>query len=143
MHHDDNYELLSSVDGPLSAQIKYIPGALFNTTLLKGENKIKCCYCSKKKGRLFICEYKYTGVYCLLVLSKICHWCRALQRAYMQSGGSDPAIMAQMINLQKEAQSLERNQPATAAKARKKESKNQSDDEEKVCSLSLYVGSVV
>lgn len=29
MHHDDNYELISSVDGPLSAQIKYIPSDLF------------------------------------------------------------------------------------------------------------------
>ncbi|XP_062280827.1 coiled-coil domain-containing protein 17 [Scomber scombrus] len=67
MHHDDNYELISSVDSPLSAQIK------------------------------------------------------ALRRTYMQSGGSDPAIVAQMINLQKEAQSLERNQPATAAEASKKE----------------------
>lgn len=53
----------------------------------------------------------------------------------MQSGGSDPAIVAQMINLQKEAQSLERNQPATAAETSKKESKNLSDDEEKICSL--------
>ncbi|KAM7388170.1 hypothetical protein PAMP_024368 [Pampus punctatissimus] len=65
MHHDDNYELISSVDGPLSAQIK------------------------------------------------------ALQQAYMQSGGSDPVIVAQMIDLQAEAQSLEKNQPATATKTRK------------------------
>ncbi|KAM7409808.1 hypothetical protein PAMA_001349 [Pampus argenteus] len=67
MHHDDNYELISYVDGPLSAQI------------------------------------------------------RALQQAYMQSGGSDPVIVAQMIDLQAEAQSLEKNQPATATKTRKKE----------------------
>ncbi|XP_053178991.1 coiled-coil domain-containing protein 17 [Scomber japonicus] len=67
MHHDDNYELISSVDGPLSAQIK------------------------------------------------------ALRQAYIQSGGSDPTIVAQMINLQKEAQSLERNQPATATETSKKE----------------------
>ncbi|XP_042272925.1 coiled-coil domain-containing protein 17 [Thunnus maccoyii] len=67
MHHDDNYELISTVDGPLSAQIK------------------------------------------------------ALRQAYMQSGGSDPAIVAHMIDLQAEAQSLEKNQPATAAKDRKKE----------------------
>lgn len=25
MYHDDNYELITSVDDPLSAQIKYIP----------------------------------------------------------------------------------------------------------------------
>ncbi|XP_067454264.1 coiled-coil domain-containing protein 17 [Thunnus thynnus] len=81
MHHDDNYELISTVDGPLSAQIK------------------------------------------------------ALRQAYMQSGGSDPAIVAHMIDLQAEAQRLEKNQPATAAKARKKESKNQSDDEEKLLAV--------
>lgn len=44
----------------------------------------------------------------------------------MQSGGSDPAIVAQMIELQAEAQSLEKNQPATAGKAKKK---SKSDDE--------------
>uniref|UniRef100_A0A3Q1JDQ1 Coiled-coil domain containing 17 n=1 Tax=Anabas testudineus TaxID=64144 RepID=A0A3Q1JDQ1_ANATE len=38
----------------------------------------------------------------------------ALRHAYMQSGGSDPAIVAQMIDLQAEAQSLEKNQPAAA-----------------------------
>ncbi|XP_031139771.1 coiled-coil domain-containing protein 17 isoform X2 [Sander lucioperca] len=45
---------------------------------------------------------------------------KALWQAYMQSGGSDPAIVAQMIELQAEAQSLEKNQPATAGKAKKK-----------------------
>ncbi|KAG8003276.1 Coiled-coil domain-containing protein 17 [Nibea albiflora] len=65
MHHD-SYELISYVDGPLSAQIK------------------------------------------------------ALRQAYMQSGGSDPAIVAQMIDLQAEAQSLEKNQSATAAKKSKR-----------------------
>ncbi|XP_026201518.1 coiled-coil domain-containing protein 17 [Anabas testudineus] len=64
--HYENYQLISSVDGPLSEQIK------------------------------------------------------ALRHAYMQSGGSDPAIVAQMIDLQAEAQSLEKNQPAAAAKAKKK-----------------------
>ncbi|KAK2835200.1 hypothetical protein Q5P01_015684 [Channa striata] len=34
---------------------------------------------------------------------------KALRHAYMQSGGSDPAIVAHMIDLQAEAQSLERN----------------------------------
>lgn len=37
----------------------------------------------------------------------------------MQSGGSEPDIVAQMIDLQAEAQSLENNQ-AAAAKAKKK-----------------------
>uniref|UniRef100_A0A3B4US92 Coiled-coil domain containing 17 n=1 Tax=Seriola dumerili TaxID=41447 RepID=A0A3B4US92_SERDU len=64
MHHD-NYELISSVAGPLSTQI-------------------------------------------------------ALQQAYVQSGGSDPVIVAQMIDLQAQAQSLETNQPAASTKARKK-----------------------
>lgn len=41
----------------------------------------------------------------------------------MQSGGSDPAIVAQMIDLQAEAQSLEKNQPAEAASKAKKKSK--------------------
>lgn len=47
-------------------------------------------------------------------------YCRALRHAYMHSGGSDPAIVAQMIDLQAEAQSLEKNQPAAASKAKKK-----------------------
>ncbi|KAF7656559.1 hypothetical protein LDENG_00039490 [Lucifuga dentata] len=64
------FELMSSVDGPLSTQIK------------------------------------------------------ALQLAYMQSGGLDPAIVAQLIDLQAEAQSLEKNQSAAADKARKKKMKN-------------------
>lgn len=57
-----------------------------------------------------------------------CLCCRALRQAYMQSGGSDPAIVARMIDLQVEAQSLEKNQSATAVK-----SKTQSDDEQKLC----------
>ncbi|XP_042369363.1 coiled-coil domain-containing protein 17 [Plectropomus leopardus] len=68
MYHD-NYELISSADGPLSTQIK------------------------------------------------------ALWQAYVQSGGSDPAIVAQMMDLQAEAQSLEKKQPATAGKAKKKKVK--------------------
>ncbi|KAF1385408.1 hypothetical protein PFLUV_G00107450 [Perca fluviatilis] len=48
---------------------------------------------------------------------------KALWQAYMQSGGSDPAIVAQMIDLQAEAQSLEKNQPATAGRAKKKRAK--------------------
>ncbi|XP_032382106.1 coiled-coil domain-containing protein 17 [Etheostoma spectabile] len=44
---------------------------------------------------------------------------KALWQAYIQSGGSDPAIEAQMIALQAKAQSLEENQPATG-KAKKK-----------------------
>ncbi|XP_040896864.1 coiled-coil domain-containing protein 17 [Toxotes jaculatrix] len=47
----------------------------------------------------------------------------ALQKAYMESGGSDPAIMAQMIDLHAEAQSLEKNQPAASAKNRRKKAK--------------------
>ncbi|TDH08825.1 hypothetical protein EPR50_G00101930 [Perca flavescens] len=45
---------------------------------------------------------------------------KALWQVYMQSGGSDPAIVAQMIDLQAEAQSLEKNQPATAGRDKKK-----------------------
>uniref|UniRef100_A0A671Y3M0 Coiled-coil domain containing 17 n=1 Tax=Sparus aurata TaxID=8175 RepID=A0A671Y3M0_SPAAU len=41
---------------------------------------------------------------------------KALRRAYMQSGGSDPAIVARMIDLQAEAQSLEKTRPASAGK---------------------------
>uniref|UniRef100_A0A668AJX9 Coiled-coil domain containing 17 n=1 Tax=Myripristis murdjan TaxID=586833 RepID=A0A668AJX9_9TELE len=37
-------------------------------------------------------------------------WSRSLRQAYMQSGGSDPAIVAQIIDLQAEAQTLEQNQ---------------------------------
>ncbi|XP_008298098.1 coiled-coil domain-containing protein 17 [Stegastes partitus] len=50
------------------------------------------------------------------------HLCalQALRQAYMQSGGSDPATVAQLIDLQAEAQSLEKNQPAAPSKARKK-----------------------
>ncbi|KAM9358401.1 coiled-coil domain-containing protein 17 [Symphorus nematophorus] len=44
---------------------------------------------------------------------------KALRLAYMQSGGSDPAIVARMIDLQAEAQSLEKNQPAAAGKKMK------------------------
>ncbi|XP_062251613.1 coiled-coil domain-containing protein 17 [Platichthys flesus] len=61
--HPDNYKLITSVDGPLSAQIK------------------------------------------------------ALRQTYMQSGGSDPAVMAQMTDLQAEAQRLEENHGAAAASA--------------------------
>lgn len=53
----------------------------------------------------------------------------------MQSDGSDPVIVARMIDLQAEAQSLEKNRPATAAKARKKERKNLSDGEERTSSV--------
>ncbi|XP_041791224.1 coiled-coil domain-containing protein 17 [Chelmon rostratus] len=42
---------------------------------------------------------------------------KALRRAYMQSGGSDPAIVARMVDLQAEARSLEENQPAAAGKS--------------------------
>ncbi|XP_053286777.1 coiled-coil domain-containing protein 17 [Pleuronectes platessa] len=59
--HPDNYKLITSVDGPLSAQIK------------------------------------------------------ALRLTYMQSGGSDPAVVAQMTDLQAEAQSLEENHGAAAS----------------------------
>ncbi|XP_069377686.1 coiled-coil domain-containing protein 17 [Paralichthys olivaceus] len=59
--HPDNYKLITSADGSLSAQIK------------------------------------------------------ALRQTYMQSGGSDPTIVAQMIDLQAEAQSLEKNHAAAAA----------------------------
>ncbi|XP_076581937.1 coiled-coil domain-containing protein 17 [Chaetodon auriga] len=41
---------------------------------------------------------------------------KALRQAYMQSGGSDPAIVARMIDLQAEAQSLEKNQAAAAGR---------------------------
>ncbi|XP_034738042.1 coiled-coil domain-containing protein 17 [Etheostoma cragini] len=53
-------------------------------------------------------------------LSTQINCCRALWHAYIQSGGSDPAIEAQMIALQAEAQSLEKNQPAMAGKAKMK-----------------------
>ncbi len=36
----------------------------------------------------------------------------------MQSGGADPAIVARMIDLQAEAQSLEKNKPAAAGKSK-------------------------
>ncbi|AWP10622.1 putative coiled-coil domain-containing protein 17 [Scophthalmus maximus] len=45
----------------------------------------------------------------------------ALRRAYTQSGGSDPAIVAQMIDLQAEAQSLEKNEAASAKATGKRE----------------------
>ncbi|XP_070688344.1 coiled-coil domain-containing protein 17-like [Pempheris klunzingeri] len=61
--HHGSYELIPSVDGPLSAQIK------------------------------------------------------ALRQAYMQSGESDPAIVARMIDLQAEAQSQENIQPAAGGKS--------------------------
>ncbi|XP_076010528.1 coiled-coil domain-containing protein 17 [Genypterus blacodes] len=47
---------------------------------------------------------------------------KALQLAYMQSGGADPDIVSQLIDLQAEAHGLEKNQSA-AAKARKKKMK--------------------
>uniref|UniRef100_UPI003AAEB8B1 coiled-coil domain-containing protein 17-like n=1 Tax=Centroberyx gerrardi TaxID=166262 RepID=UPI003AAEB8B1 len=48
---------------------------------------------------------------------------KALRLAYMQSGGSDPAVVAQMIDLQAEAQTLEQHQPGAGAKARRKKVK--------------------
>ncbi|XP_044055508.1 coiled-coil domain-containing protein 17 isoform X2 [Siniperca chuatsi] len=44
---------------------------------------------------------------------------KALRQAYIQSGGSDPAIVVRMIDLQAEAQSLEKNQPVAAGKSTK------------------------
>ncbi|XP_045905933.1 coiled-coil domain-containing protein 17 [Micropterus dolomieu] len=41
---------------------------------------------------------------------------KALRQAYIHSGRSDPAILARMIDLQVEAQSLEKNQSAAASK---------------------------
>nr|XP_046248214.1 coiled-coil domain-containing protein 17 [Scatophagus argus]XP_046248215.1 coiled-coil domain-containing protein 17 [Scatophagus argus] len=41
---------------------------------------------------------------------------KALRQAYMRSGGSDPAIVAQMIDLQAEAQSLEKSQAVAAGR---------------------------
>ncbi|XP_073331831.1 coiled-coil domain-containing protein 17-like [Pagrus major] len=43
---------------------------------------------------------------------------KALRQAYMQSGGSDPAIVARMIDLQAEAQSLEKTRPEAAGKSK-------------------------
>uniref|UniRef100_A0A671Y3M8 Coiled-coil domain containing 17 n=1 Tax=Sparus aurata TaxID=8175 RepID=A0A671Y3M8_SPAAU len=63
-----------------------------------------------------------------------CLCCRALRRAYMQSGGSDPAIVARMIDLQAEAQSLEKTRPASAGK-----SKTQSDAGQKTCAASRCI----
>ncbi|KAK2908156.1 hypothetical protein Q8A73_009229 [Channa argus] len=48
---------------------------------------------------------------------------KALRHAYMHSGGSDPAIVSRMIDLQAEAQSLEKNQSSAAAKPKKKKVK--------------------
>ncbi|XP_054458918.1 coiled-coil domain-containing protein 17 [Anoplopoma fimbria] len=48
---------------------------------------------------------------------------KALWQAYMQSSGSDPAIVAQMIDLQVEARSLENKQPATSSESEKKKVK--------------------
>ncbi|XP_029905621.1 coiled-coil domain-containing protein 17 [Myripristis murdjan] len=45
---------------------------------------------------------------------------KSLRQAYMQSGGSDPAIVAQIIDLQAEAQTLEQNQQGPTAKTRRK-----------------------
>ncbi|XP_068176400.1 coiled-coil domain-containing protein 17-like [Antennarius striatus] len=42
------------------------------------------------------------------------HVLQALGTVYVESGGSDPAILAQMIELQVEAQSLEKKKPASA-----------------------------
>ena len=47
-------------------------------------------------------------------------WCdRALRLAYMQSGGSDPAVLAQMHDLQAEAHTLEQAQLVSHDKARR------------------------
>lgn len=40
-------------------------------------------------------------------LQCICFWNRALRLAYMQSGGSDPEVLAHMHDLQAEALTLE------------------------------------
>ncbi|XP_051803590.1 coiled-coil domain-containing protein 17 [Acanthochromis polyacanthus] len=45
---------------------------------------------------------------------------KALQQVYMQSGGSDPAVVTELIDLQAQAQSLEKDRPAAASKAGKK-----------------------
>ncbi|XP_070765069.1 coiled-coil domain-containing protein 17-like [Enoplosus armatus] len=48
---------------------------------------------------------------------------KALRRTYVQSGGSDPAIVARMIDLQAEAQSLEEDQSAAAGKSKARKAK--------------------
>ncbi|XP_035813588.1 coiled-coil domain-containing protein 17 [Amphiprion ocellaris] len=45
---------------------------------------------------------------------------KALRQLYMQSGGSDPAVVTELTDLQAQAQSLEKDRPAAASKARKK-----------------------
>jgi len=45
---------------------------------------------------------------------------RAVQQAYMQSGGSDPGLLAQMHDLQLEAQRLDQAPLDAQAKARRK-----------------------
>lgn len=52
----------------------------------------------------------------------------------MQTGGSDPAIVARMIDLQAEAQSQEKNQPAAAGK-----SETQSDDVKHAAPVAVQV----
>ena len=52
----------------------------------------------------------------------------------MRSGGSDPAIVARMIDLQAEAQSLEKTRPASAGK-----SKTQSDAGQEVFAASRCI----
>lgn len=48
-------------------------------------------------------------------------YCRALRQVYMRSGGSHPAIVARMIDLQAEAQVLEKRQPAAAGRSESSE----------------------
>ncbi|KAG7513659.1 hypothetical protein JOB18_013522 [Solea senegalensis] len=45
---------------------------------------------------------------------------KALRQAYVHSGGSDPGIIAQMVDLQTDAQSVEKNQATASAEARRK-----------------------
>ena len=141
MHHD-SYELISCSDGALSTQIKYLPTS-FKSHLSKRKkkntiawkNKMECTFLPTKKIGLFICECELSLMSCLVTwvpVRSLC--CRALRRAYMQSGGSDPAIVARMIDLQAEAKSLEKTQPASSGK-----SKTQGDAGQKICTASCCI----
>lgn len=82
MHHD-SYELISSADSPLSAQIKYVPTSLksnlFQKHSIGRKNKMEgrfpppICLVATKKIRLFTCEYELAA------------WLRVNQVSLLQS----------------------------------------------------------
>ena len=152
----DNYKLITSEDGPLSAQIKYTPAFILRNLFKKEHswkeehrNKCRCSPCScvfflwlsLKNKRKAVYMWIRIGSAAWLPEAEPCLRCRALRQTDSQSGRSDPAVEAQMTDLQAEAQSLEGSHSAAAGGAGAAEdgSRSKTDDDSLLTQWRLYL----